>query len=60
MRFTLLTPMEPTMSTIDKDKKTKLSAPSDKKFILGFKDGFANDKNGMSFVVALKILGVRK
>jgi hypothetical protein len=52
--------MEPTMSTIDKDKKTKLSAPSDKKFILGFKDGFANDKNGMSFVVALKILGVRK
>jgi len=27
------------MSTIDKDKKTKLSAPSGNRFILGIKDG---------------------
>jgi len=27
------------MSSIDKDKKAKVSAPSDKKFLLGFKDG---------------------
>jgi hypothetical protein len=27
------------MSNIDKDKKAKVSAPSDKKFVLGFKDG---------------------
>jgi len=28
------------MSSIDKDDKSKVSKPSDKKFYLGFKDGF--------------------
>jgi hypothetical protein len=28
------------MSGIDKDKKSKVSKPSDTKFLLGFKDGF--------------------
>lgn len=32
------------MSGIDKDSKAKVSAPSDKKFLLGFTDGFISNE----------------
>lgn len=53
MRFILLTPVETKMSAIDKDAKSKVSKPTDKKFLLGFKDGFLSN-NFPLFLAILK------
>lgn len=44
------------MSGIDKDKKAKVSAPSDKKFFLGFSDGFLPRDKTMLIALAARLL----
>lgn len=39
------------MSSIDKDDKSKVSKPSDKKFFLGFSDGFVG--GNIPMIIAL-------
>jgi hypothetical protein len=46
------------MSSIDKDPKSKVSKPSDKKFLLGFKDGLVPAENWLiARIVGKKIRG---
>ena len=60
MRCILLTPMETDMSTIDKDKKSKVVKPTDKKFFLGVSDGYLGRDKHMMVTLVAAILRRRK
>jgi len=42
------------MSTFDKDSKSKVSKPSDKKFLSGFLDGFSDREKFMAALILSK------
>ena len=44
------------MSGIDKDPKSKVTKPTDKKFFLGFSDGFLPRDKSMLVVLAASII----
>jgi hypothetical protein len=48
------------MSSIDKDPKSKVSKPSDKKFFLGFLDGFPDDKKLLIALILNKSMRRKK
>jgi hypothetical protein len=47
LRCILLTPMETDMSNIDKDSKSKVAKPTDRKFLLGLLDGYLPHNKSM-------------
>jgi hypothetical protein len=52
--------METDMSTIDKDKKSKVVKPTDKKFFLGVSDGYLGRDKHMMVTLVAAILRRRK